>query len=244
MRKYILGFIALLLIIGCKENGRIALSNPNRTELSHFKFRKPLSVIEKTCIHAGLIDVRTLDTNIAVELKYATVDNFMHCNMYGNFNKAYLQKDVAKKLVQAQKYLNELKQGYRLIIYDAVRPRSVQQKMWDTLKVPFNEKIKFLSNPTLGSLHNFGAAVDISILDEKHHALDMGTPFDYEGELAYPESETKLLKEGIILTEQIDNRKLLRKVMNKAGFYNIETEWWHFNSCTLERAMEKYKIIE
>jgi D-alanyl-D-alanine dipeptidase len=164
--------------------------------------------------------------------------------MYGNFNKAYLQKDVAVKLVQAQRYLNELKLGYRLIIYDAVRPRSVQQKMWDTLKVPFNEKIKFLSNPALGSLHNFGAAVDISILDEKHHALDMGTPFDYEGELAYPESETKLLKEGKLTSEQVDNRKLLRMVMNKAGFFNIETEWWHFNSCTLEKAIEKYKIIE
>ena len=164
--------------------------------------------------------------------------------MYGNFNKAYLQKDVAEKLVQAQKYLNELIEGYCLIIYDAVRPLSVQQKMWDTLKVSFNEKIKFLSNPKLGSLHNFGAAVDISILDERHHALDMGTPFDYEGELAYPESEVKLLKEGKLSVVQINNRKLLRKVMYKAGFFNIETEWWHFNSCTLEQAMKKYKIIE
>jgi D-alanyl-D-alanine dipeptidase len=228
-------------------------SNRRRNEKSHLSrkdlfsktnVRKPLSAIELTCIHAGLIDIHTLDTTIAVELKYASIDNFMHGNMYGDFKKAYLQKDVAEKLVHAQKYLNELKEHYRLIIYDAVRPRSVQQKMWDTLKIPFNEKIKFLSNPKLGSLHNFGAAVDISILDDKHQALDMGTPFDYEGELAYPESEAKLLKEGMLSEKQIDNRKLLRKVMYKAGFYNIETEWWHFNACTLEQAMKKYKIIE
>jgi D-alanyl-D-alanine dipeptidase len=244
MRKLILAFIASLLIIGCTDKSRNAISYPNRTEVHNDKFRKPLSAIEKACLHAGLIDIRTLDTNIAVELKYATADNFMHCNMYGNFHKAYLQKDVAEKLVQAQKYLNELIADYRLIIYDAVRPRSVQQKMWDTLKIPFYDKIKFLSNPKFGSLHNFGAAVDISILDDRHHPLDMGTPFDYEGELAYPEDEAKLLKEGKLSVAQINNRKLLRKVMYKAGFFNIETEWWHFNSCTLEQALGKYKIIE
>jgi D-alanyl-D-alanine dipeptidase len=244
MKKIIIVFIGTILIISCTENGKSHLISGKEIRNKISNSIRPLSPIELICIHAGLVDVHKLDTNIFVDLKYSTSDNFVHIDMYGDFEKAYLQKDVAEKLVEAQKYLSELKEGFRLIIYDAIRPRSVQQKMWDTLNIPFDEKIKFLSNPKFGSLHNFGAAVDISILDEKHHALDMGTAFDYEGELAYPKSETKLLKEGKLSSLQVDNRKLLRNVMYKAGFYNIETEWWHFNSCTLEQAMGKYKIIE
>jgi len=244
MKKIIIVFIASILIVNCTENGKSHLIPALEIRNKISNALKSLSVIELTCLHAGLVDVHKLDTTIAVDLKYSTSDNFVHCDMYGDFNKAYLQKDVAEKLIKAQKYLKELKEGYRLIIYDAVRPRSVQQKMWDTLKIPFNDKIKFLSNPKLGSLHNFGAAVDISILDEKHQALDMGTPYDYQGDLAYPKLEVTLLSEGKLSAEQVENRRLLRKVMYKAGFFNIETEWWHFNSCTLEQAIEKYKIIK
>ena len=205
---------------------------------------KPMTTLEKSLIEAGLIDVALIDTTIIVNLKYSTTDNFLGFDLYGDFNKCYLQPDVAEKLIKAQQYLNEIKDNYHLMVLDAARPRSIQQIFWDTLKMPVSEKVKFVANPKNGSLHNFGAAVDISIADENKIPLDMGCPYDYIGELAYPTSEIKMLSEGKLSQQQVDNRKLLRTVMYKAGFFNIQTEWWHFNSCRREEAIIKYKMIE
>ncbi len=168
----------------------------------------------------------------------------MKMDMYGDYNKAYLQKEVALKLQSAQRFLKEENEHFSLLVYDATRPRHVQQMMWDSLKMPINEKTKFVSNPKNGSLHNYGAAVDLTIQNEKGDILDMGTPYDFIGKLAYPRMEQILLKEGKITQEIINNRILLRKVMRKAGFYGIATEWWHFNSCTRKKAKELYEIVE
>lgn len=245
MRK--LGYVAFafLFFASCSGNKDKPVSE-KKDSLNQPKIEvvKPMSELEKNCIAAGLVDINNLDTLIEVELKYSTKDNFMGYDMYGDFNKAYLQKDVAEKLVNAEKYLSKTKSGYRLIIYDAARPRSIQKKMWDTLKMPFSEKIKYLANPKTGGLHNYGAAVDISIVDEKGEPLDMGTSYDFLGVLASTKNEMKMLNENKLTQLQINNRKLLRGAMLNAGFYPIESEWWHFNSCSLKKATVKYKIIE
>ena len=199
---------------------------------------------EKSIIDCGLVDIKTIDSSIIVDMKYSTTDNFIGVDVYGDFNKCYLQPDVAEKLKSAQRYLKEKYPYYSLIVYDAARPRSVQRIMWDTVKIPIMERTKYLSNPNGGSLHNFGAAVDISIVDEHGHTLNMGTPYDYFGELAYPREEDRLVAEGKLTNKQILNRDILRSVMYKAGFWGIATEWWHFNSCTRDAAYQKYKIIE
>jgi hypothetical protein len=132
-----------------------------------------------------------------------------------------------------------------LVIYDAVRPRIVQQWMWDSVNVPDRVRYKYLSAPKYGSLHNFGAAVDVSIVnDSTGQPLDMGTPFDCFCELAYPYFEKKFLKSGKLTKQQYQNRLLLRKIMHKAGFTGITTEWWHFNACSRKTARKKYPIIE
>ncbi|MDQ3191468.1 MAG: M15 family metallopeptidase [Bacteroidota bacterium] len=202
------------------------------------------SETEVNFINRGLLDIHSLDSTILVNLKYSGEDNFMQADVYGEWNRAFLQPDVAEKLVIAQHLLKSKFPEYSLIVFDAVRPVSVQQKMWDILDMPINEKTKYISNPKNGSLHNFGAAVDISIVDQYEDQLDMGTPYDYFGELAYPIKEQEFLKSGELSQEQINNRELLREVMIKAGFFNIQTEWWHFNSCTREQAKLKYEIIE
>jgi len=245
MRK--LGYVAFafLFLASCLGNKDKRVSE-KKDSLNQPKIEvvKPMSVLEKNCIAAGLVDINNLDTTIEVELKYSTKDNFMGYDMYGDFDKAYLQKDVAEKLVNAEKCLSKTKSGYRLIVYDAARPRSIQKKMWDTLKMPFSEKIKYLANPKTGGLHNYGAAVDISIMDEKGKPLDMGTSYDFLGALASTKNEMKMLNENKLTQLQINNRKLLRSAMLNAGFYPIESEWWHFNSCSLKKASVKYKIIE
>lgn len=193
----------------------------------------------------GLINIKDSIPNIIVDLKYSTEDNFMQKDMYGCLNNCYLQPDVAKKLKTAQEQLKSRDSTLSLLVFDGVRPRSVQQYMWDILDMPLEEKVKFVSNPKRGSLHNFGAAVDISIFNIKDSCeLDMGTPYDYIGALAWPIREKANLEEGMLTQEQIDNRKLLRYAMAKGGFFNIQTEWWHFNSCYRDSAKIKYSIIE
>lgn len=202
------------------------------------------NITELALIHAGLVNIKDLDSSICVDLKYSSTDNFLQKDVYGDFKNVYLQKEVAEKLVLAQLFLKSKFPYYRLIVFDAARPRSIQQIMWDTIQVPQFEKTKYLSNPKFGSLHNYGAAVDVSILDNEGKELDMGTKYDFFGELAYPEKEEQLVREGKLKKDHIENRKLLRSVMLQAGFFNIQTEWWHFNSCNRNVAMSKYKIIE
>lgn len=192
----------------------------------------------------GLVNIRSLDSSIVVNLKYSTEDNFLHKNLYGKLSNCYLQKDIAEKLVRAQKILKKRFPFYSLVVYDAVRPRNIQKIMWDELQVPEEEKWKYVSDPSVGSLHNYGCAVDVSIVNENGWEIDMGTPYDYFGELGYPVAEKRMLENGKLTWRQYENRKLLREVMSEAGFTGISTEWWHFNGTSLKQAKEKYQVID
>jgi D-alanyl-D-alanine dipeptidase len=192
----------------------------------------------------NLVDVRSLNKDIFVELKYATSDNFMGIVLYDRLKNAYLQKDVAERLSKVQDYLSQLKPGFHLLIYDALRPVSVQQKMWDALdSLPPAELGKFVSNPKNRSLHNLGAAVDLTIVNEKGEPLDMGAGYDDIRQIAYPSKEKQFLSEGKLSAIHIENRDLLRKVMKSQQFRQIPTEWWHFNACSREEGILKYKVL-
>lgn len=218
---------------------KITEQNEKNTEI-----KKIISELEQLLIDSGLVNIRELDSNITVDLRYSTDNNFLGKDVYGDLNNCYLQREVAEKLLQAQQLLKKEFPQYNLLVFDGVRPRSIQWKMWEMLDMPDKEKVKYVSNPKFGSLHNFGAAVDVSIADENGNELDMGTPFDFFGELAYPIKENELLKKGELTAQQIENRKLLRRIMYNSDFFNIQTEWWHFNSCYRKEAMLKYHLIE
>lgn len=189
-----------------------------------------------------LIDVTQINNHILVHLVYSTTDNFLHEDVYGDLETCYLRREVAEKLANAQVHLEKKKRGFRLIVYDGLRPRDLQYKMWRLVKgTPQQE---YVADPEQGSIHNFGAAVDVSIVDEQGNLLDMGTPFDYFGERAQPHYEKRFLKEGKLTQQQVDNRKLLRKTMEKAGFNGIPEEWWHFNAFPLKEAKRRYRIVE
>ena len=130
------------------------------------------------------------------------------------------------------------------MVFDGVRPRSVQQYMWDILDMPSAEKSKFVSNPKNGSLHNYGAAVDLTIADSEGNPLDMGADYDEIGTIAYPKYEKAYLDSGMITSDQIANRELLRTVMKAGGFWGIQTEWWHFNRYNRAKAQELFEIVE
>lgn len=200
--------------------------------------------LEVNLINYGLVNIKSIDSTIVVDLKYSSADNFLHKNLYGDLTNCYLQKDIAEKLANAQKKLKEKYPFYSLIIFDGVRPLSIQKTMWDELQVPENQKDKYVSDPEVGSLHNYGCAVDVSIVNEEGWQMDMGTPYDYFGELGHPIAEERMIKEGKLSWRQFENRKLLRDVMTQSGFTIISTEWWHFNGSSLKIAGEKYKIVE
>ncbi len=192
----------------------------------------------------GLVDVQRLDSSIQVDLKYSGKDNFMGFAVYANLHHAYLQADAAGRLVKAQHALKKRFPFYSILVFDAVRPLHIQKIMWDTLKMPSGWKQQYLTSPLLGSLHNYGVAVDVSIINADGQELDMGTKFDYFGLLAHPEFEDKFVLEGKLSHRQMLNRELLREVMAAGGFSRIETEWWHFNSCSRKQCDGLYKIVE
>lgn len=192
-----------------------------------------------------LVDIQSVDPSIQVDLKYATTDNFMRKKLYFDINKLYLQKDVALRLAQVQKYLKSLHPSYSLLVYDGARPLSVQKAMWDALDtIPVKERTKFVSNPASGSVHNYAAAVDLTICDAKGVPLDMGAGYDDIRKIAYPRYEADFLKSKQLTPEHVANRELLRKVMKSQKFVNIATEWWHFNAFSIKEVRKKYVILK
>ncbi|WP_345240047.1 M15 family metallopeptidase [Nibrella saemangeumensis] len=195
-------------------------------------------------IRQGLVDIQRIDPTILVELKYSTRDNFVGVDVYGDLTRAYLQPMAARKLAQASTYLKQQRPDLRLLVYDAARPLSVQQILWDTLKVPLKDKAKYVADPKEGSIHNYGCAVDLTIATAAGKPLDMGTKYDFFGVLAYPPREEEMLKAGKLTPQQVANRRLLRSVMNRAGFSVSTTEWWHFNAISRARAKQTYQIVK
>jgi zinc D-Ala-D-Ala dipeptidase len=195
----------------------------------------------KTGAWKTLVDIQTINPNIFVDLKYASTDNFMKMKLYDTITKAYLQKDVAIRLGKCQDYLKTLDPTLSLLVYDCVRPISVQYKMWKALDtIPVKQRTKFVSNPANGSIHNYGAAVDLTLCDKNGVALDMGAGYDDIRKIAYPSMENHYLSTGELTKQQVSNREMLRKVMKYQNFSNISTEWWHFNACSRNTAKAKY----
>lgn len=201
-----------------------------------------LPTLEQKLQQQGLVNIHTLAPGILVELKYSTTDNFLGEDTYGDLENCYLQRKAAKMLSEAQSILKASHPELTLLIYDGVRPRSIQRKMWAlVVNTPTQE---YVANPDRGSVHNFGMAVDLTLASNDGIALDMGTPFDFFGKLAHPKHEDYFLSSGGLNTQQVENRKLLRKVMVKAGFKSISNEWWHFNAVPAKEARANYTIVE
>lgn len=205
---------------------------------------RPLHPLETAFLKAGMIDVHTLDTAIRVDLRYGSYDNFMGVDLYQGFNKCFLQPEVARMLAEASRLLQERRPELRLLVWDAARPLAVQKRMWlEAVPPPGVSRALFVSNPAYGSIHNFGAAVDITLVSLDGTLLDMGTDLDHFGQEAWSVAESAMLKIGKLTPEQVTNRQLLRSVMYGAGFWNIQTEWWHFNAMRREVARVRYPIV-
>ncbi|UBM60518.1 M15 family metallopeptidase [Marinilongibacter aquaticus] len=200
---------------------------------------------EQSLIDQGLVDIQAVDPSLMVELKYSTEDNFFGTDVYEELTRAYLPKDVAEKLKVANQKLQDKYPEYRLYVFDAVRPHRIQKILWHALdSIPVGLRSSFVADPSRGSLHNYGCAIDLSVFDTAADSLlDMGTKYDYFGNLAYPSKEKLMQEQGLLSAKAIENRIILRNAMHEAGFNPITSEWWHFNSTSLAHAKERYPLV-
>ncbi|GAB6959709.1 hypothetical protein JCM15754A_10440 [Prevotella aurantiaca JCM 15754] len=205
----------------------------------------------------GLVDIKSVDPTIKVALMYARTDNFCRKLLYTNLREAYALPQCAAALKKAQTELKRLRPDLSLIIFDATRPMSVQQTMWDAVK--HTNHSFYVSNPANGGgMHNYGMAVDISICkaswNEKQwregstpcriDTIPMGVKVDHLGYESHIDKEQQLLAKGILTKESLANRQLLRRVMKEAGFQPLRTEWWHFNLCSRAWAKANLKVVK
>ena len=162
---------------------------------------------------SDFVRLKDLSPDFVYELKYATPDNFLKQAVY-DCGECYLRKSTAEALVKANEAFKQL--GYRIKLFDCYRPLSVQKKMWKILP-----GTHYVANPTKGSKHNRGAAVDLTLVDAQGKELNMGTPFDFFGKEAH-HTYTEHSK------EVLENRKLLKETLDKYNFKSIYSEWWHY----------------
>ncbi|HVZ81722.1 MAG TPA: M15 family metallopeptidase [bacterium] len=227
-----LAFLAVLLSLSAGLQARTALKHTKGSPL------RSLHALEKDLDYVDL----SAFPHVRIKLKYATTDNFMGLNMYGPFRKAFLHKDAAAMFRRAVNLLQKERPGYSFVVFDALRPHSVQWIMWDRVKD--TPERKYVANAEIGSPHNFGMAIDLSVLDEKGRELDMGTPFDSFSEVSEPKLEQRFLEEGKLTKGQMENRLILRRAMTGAGFLQLSHEWWHYNGLPEPEIRKKYKIVE
>ena len=190
---------------------------------------------------AGMVRIADLCTNFVVDLRYAGTNNFVGKNMYGSFRGVYLQRDAAESLVAAQAALKKIDPKYSIIIYDAARPRSVQQTMWDAVRGTTNAQ--YVARPERGGCHNYGVAVDVGLAYDGV-PVDMGTDFDCFTASAHITDEPALVKQGKISREAMNNRRLLRRVMTQAGFMTYRREWWHFERYRIKYTRAHFKLLD
>ncbi|MFT3981075.1 MAG: M15 family metallopeptidase [Ferruginibacter sp.] len=164
----------------------------------------------------AMLDIKELVPGIIIDLKYSTKDNFLHTALYpAGTPTTYLRRPAALALQKVQALLNS--KGLSLKIWDAYRPYSVTEKMWEPVKDD-----RYAADPKFGSGHNRGIAVDLTIVDKATgKELDMGTGFDNFSDTAH--SNYTRLPQAVL-----QNRQLLRAAMEQHGFKVLDTEWWHF----------------
>ncbi len=173
----------------------------------------PLGLFAQT--DSSFVVLQDVDSLILFDVRYATPNNFTHRVLYPD-STIYLRRVVADSLSKANRFL--IKHFHlRIKIFDGFRPLKIQQEMW---KIFPDEK--YVADPSRGSRHNRGAAVDVTIVDFYNRELDMGTGFDDFTEKAHYGYS------GLSLLEKL-NRRLLRSTMEKFGFQPLQSEWWHFD---------------
>ncbi len=226
MRKILLAFAVLMMVASTSV------------------WAQKKSKIEKELEALGLQNVAEEIPGIEVYMVYATPYNFMGRVLYDELDEAYLVPQAMEMLRKANDYLRKRRMDLHLVVYDAARPRSIQEQMWKVVEGTDLED--FVANPHKrgGGPHNFGIAVDVTLVDCTGHPIPMGSEYDYFGDRSRSDMEQELFENGEITRRELLNRRLLREVMTHAGWIVEPSEWWHFNAMPTAEAREKLPVIK
>ncbi len=163
-----------------------------------------------------LVDLRSIDPTIVVDLRYACTRNVAGTALYPVDTPALVRPAVARRLALAQAFLR--RQGCGLKIWDAYRPKAAQERLWQLTR-----KTTYVADPNdgIGSLHTRGVAVDATLVDSHGRELQMPTDFDdfSDAAMIYYRGPDLMIRGNLLM---------LQRAMARAGFYGLRTEWWHF----------------
>lgn len=180
--------------------------------------------IAKNSDAGDFVEVISMIPNIVIDLPYATETNFFKKRFYST-NRCFLRRFVVENLKKVQEELNA--QGLGLKIWDGYRPQSVQYAFWKVLPDP-----QYVADPSQGSRHNRGAAVDLTLIDLKS-GKELPMPTGYDDFSPKAAADFKLIPKEIT-----QNRQILREAMQKHGFEVLPSEWWHFDA----KGWKKYPL--
>ena len=163
-----------------------------------------------------MTELKSIVPNIQYELKYASSDNFTRVRLYpAQTKQTYLRKEPAEALAKVATELAN--KGIGIWVWDAYRPYHVTKRFWDLI-----QDERYVAHPAKGSGHNRGIAIDMTLYELKTgRLLDMPTAFDDFSEKAHHGYKN-------LSSTQLENRELLRNIMEKYGFIKFQTEWWHY----------------
>lgn len=221
--------VAAFLLVACHQNPPPPHSSPAAASVN----TPPLPIAPDAAAETLLVDIRSRDSTIRVDARYATSNNFTGKPLPGyEASRALLRGEAAAALARVQARLRA--KGLGLLVYDGYRPVRATLAMVDWAKRTGREDLLDQGYIARRSRHNLGLAVDLT-LEELGTGieLDMGTPFD-----TFARSAHTANAEGRVLR----NRQTLVRAMEAEGFSNYDQEWWHF-SYHVEGALPFDKVI-
>lgn len=179
------------------------------------------AVAPDSAARAMLVNLRSLDSSIVVEIRYATTRNFTGSVLPGyEANRAYLRREAAEALARVQRRLRT--GGMGLKVFDGYRPVRATLGMVEWARRTGQMHLIEDGYIASHSRHNLGLAVDLTLVDFSvgGREVDMGTPYDTFSEQAHYANATG---------RTLRYRQLLRRVMESEGFRQYEQEWWHYS---------------
>jgi D-alanyl-D-alanine dipeptidase len=196
--------------------------------------------VEDIAAHPSFRRLASL-AGIDVDLRYASANNFDGRVLYDGIDCAWLRAEAAAGLEAAATWLARTHPGHRLLVLDALRPQRVQEAIWrDIAGTP---AALYFAEPSRGSIHSFGMAVDVTLRDAAGRELDMGSGFDAMTLASHPALEAEQLAAGAITPAHITAREWLRGAMAAGGFVGIAHEWWHFDHGDREHVRRTYPRV-
>ena len=217
LNKYLFVVLAFVLIACSKDDAVTNELNiaPNQYGLKVISRYEDYTATIKADSNNRLMNLEAIIPGVQLDIRYATANNFTGQKVYDSA-MAFLRLAPAKALQQVQ---NELKaQNLGLRVYDAYRPYTITIKFYEIYK-----DTNFVAAPWLGSRHNRGCAVDVSLID-LNTQQEIPMPTEYDDFTAKAKPDYADLPDSVKA-----NRKLLIDIMAKYNFEVHHSEWWHFD---------------